>query len=191
MMEVGIIRPSKSNCASPLHLVPKSCATWRACDDYRALNSAIILFVVFWWFFIIYIPLALFFFKRFLVVQSALSNMSDKGAMKMCQMSLAFMNILKSLLIKHGALSFNTNTGNSCVAKKNRIIFAVVAGVVDVFILQSILSKYLQQTKNCQENLCGFFFKADLDIPCSEWGVFWVCFDQTCRSHKLSKFLHP
>ncbi|CAE1275403.1 unnamed protein product [Acanthosepion pharaonis] len=40
MMELGIIRPSKSNWASPLHLVSKSGGTWRACGDYRALNSA-------------------------------------------------------------------------------------------------------------------------------------------------------
>ena len=40
MMELGIIRPSKSNWASPLHLVAKSGSTCHACGDDRALNSA-------------------------------------------------------------------------------------------------------------------------------------------------------
>jgi len=39
MMKMGIIRPSNSNWASPLHMVLKSDGTWRSCGDYRALNS--------------------------------------------------------------------------------------------------------------------------------------------------------
>ncbi|CAB0028071.1 unnamed protein product [Trichogramma brassicae] len=39
LLKKGIIRPSNSQWASPLHLVPKSNSTWRVTGDYRRLNA--------------------------------------------------------------------------------------------------------------------------------------------------------
>ena len=40
MLALGIIRPSKSNCFSPLHIVSRTHGRgWRPCGDFRCLNN--------------------------------------------------------------------------------------------------------------------------------------------------------
>jgi len=39
LMKEGVIRPSRSPWASPLHMVSKGENAWRPCGDYRKLNA--------------------------------------------------------------------------------------------------------------------------------------------------------